>query len=306
MCDNYKDLISNLKGILIEGDIKINEPMSKHTTFKIGGPCDIMISPTSDKELIESMKQVFLSDAPYFILGSGSNILVKDGGIRGVVINLTKFNQICVDKNIIMAQAGAKLSDISDIARDNSLSGFSFACGIPGTIGGAINMNAGAYGGEMKDVIKDVRVMTRDCEILTLKNGDIDFGYRDTLIMRNKYLIIDCSIELLKGDKEEIDNHIRDLTYKRVSKQPLEYPSAGSTFKRPSGYFAGKLIEDSGLRGYVHKNVMVSEKHCGFIISRNENATAKELLELIDIVKKRVYNKFNVELDLEVRVIGED
>ncbi len=306
MHNNYDDLLKSLKGILREDSIKVNEPMSLHTTFKVGGPCDFMVYPKTKDEVINLIRFIKDNDIPYFILGSGSNLLVRDGGIRGIVINMGSFNDIKVHGNIIKANSGARLFDISNIARDNSLSGFSFACGIPGTIGGAINMNAGAYGGEMKDVIKEVNVINTHGEVINLKNKDIDFGYRDTVIMRNKYIILDCEIELFPGNKEEIYMEIKDLMHKRNSKQPLEFPSAGSTFKRPKGYFAGKLIEDSGLRGYIHKNVMVSDKHCGFIVTKNKDATAKEILELIDIVKERVYNNFKVDLSLEVRVVGED
>lgn len=306
MYNDYKVLVDGLNSILGSEKIKFNELMSKHTTFKLGGPSDVMIFPSSESELKDSMKEIIKSKVPYFVLGSGSNLLVKDGGIRGVVVNLTKFEDISVEGTKIKAYSGAKLWKISSIACENALSGFAFACGIPGTIGGAINMNAGAYGGEMSQVISKVNVIDTNGESLSIDKKDMEYGYRSTVIMRKKYLIVSCEISLTHGDRDEIHKEIEDLMYRRNSKQPLNYPSAGSTFKRPPGYFAGKLIEDSGLRGYIHKNVMVSEKHCGFIVTRNSSATAKEVLELIDIVKERVYNNFKVNLEMEVRVIGED
>lgn len=306
MYSNYEILLEQLKFILCSEKIRIDESMKKHTTFKLGGICDIMIFPSTEVELIESMKCIIKNKAPYFVLGRGSNLLVKDKGIRGVVVNLTKFNRIVVDDNIIRAQSGSTLLDIATVAKDNSLSGFAFACGIPGTIGGAVNMNAGAYGGEMSHIVLGVKVIDLNGEVLYISKENIEFGYRTTTIMKNRYLIISCDISLREGNKEEIYYEMKELMQKRKLKQPIEYPSAGSTFKRPDGYFAGKLIEDCGLRGYIHKNVMVSEKHCGFIVTRNENATTSEVLELINIVKDRVYNKFNVILEMEVRVVGED
>lgn len=305
MHGNYERLIYFLKNCLKDENIKINESMKKHTTFNIGGPCDVMIFPESEYEFINSMKEIIDKKFPYFILGYGSNIIVKDGGIRGVVINLTKFNKISVKKNIINAKAGAKLCDISNIACENSLSGFEFACGIPGTIGGAVTMNAGAYGGEMSHIIHKVKVMDYEGNIFDICNENMDFGYRSTVIMKKKYIVIDCDILLQFGDKNEIQENINDFTIRRNLKQPLDYPSAGSVFKRPDGYFAGKLIEDSNLRGYIHKNAMVSDKHCGFIVNRS-CANSKDVLELIDIIKQKVYENFKVELELEVRIIGED
>ena len=306
MYSDYKILLERLKFILSSEKIRMDELMKKHTTFKLGGICDIMIFPSTEEELIESIKCIIKNKVPYFILGCGSNILVKDKGIRGVVVNLTKFNKIVVENNIIRAQSGSSLSDIATIAKDNSLSGFAFACGIPGSFGGAIYMNAGAYGGEMSNIVLGVRVIDLNGEVFYISRENMEFGYRTTTIMKNKYLVISCDISLKRGRKEEIYDEMKELMYKRKLKQPIEYPSAGSIFKRPEGYFAGKLIDDCGLRGYIHKNVMVSEKHCGFIVTRNENATTSEVLELINIVKDKVYNKFNVILEMEVKVVGED
>lgn len=307
MCLNYEELILNLKNILKNDDIKLNELMRNHTTFKIGGPCDIMIFPNNELEFVNSIREIIKFNIPYFILGLGSNLIVKDGGIRGVVINLTKFNNISVKDNIINAKSGAKLCDISNKAYENSLTGFEFACGIPGTIGGGVNMNAGAYGGELSFVINRVKVIDSNGEVFYISKDEMDFSYRSTKIMKNNYVMIECDIELKKGNKEEIKKVIDDLTNRRESKQPLEFPSAGSIFKRPEGYYAGKLIEDSGLRGYVHKNVMISDKHCGFIVSIEPNKVkASEVLELIQIIRDKVYKKFNVNLEMEVKVVGED
>ncbi len=307
MCLNFEKLIPNLKKFLKDEDIKLNELMKNHTTFKIGGPCDVMIFPNNELEFINSVREIIKLNIPYFILGLGSNLIVKDGGIRGVVINLTKFNDINIKDNIINAKSGARLCDISNKAYENSLTGFEFACGIPGTIGGGVNMNAGAYGGELSYVISRVKVIDNTGKVFYISKDEMEFSYRSTKIMKNKYVMIECDIELKKGNKEEIKKVIDDLTNKRESKQPLEFPSAGSIFKRPEGYYAGKLIEDSGLRGYVHKNVMISNKHCGFIVNiEPEKVKASEVLELIQIVRDRVYKKFNINLEMEVKVVGED
>lgn len=304
---SVSDLILSLEKILKGDDIKINELMKNHTTFKVGGPCDIMIFPNDEDEFVGSIKEIIKFNVPYFILGSGSNLIVKDGGIRGVVINTTKFKNISVKGNLINAKCGDKLSDVSRVAYENSLTGFEFACGIPGTIGGGVNMNAGAYGGEMSFVIKRVKVIDKTGKVFYIPNEEMEFSYRSTVMMKNGYTMIDCDIELKQGDKSEIKNLIDDLSMKRENKQPLEFPSAGSVFKRPEGYYAGKLIEDSGFRGYIHKNVMISNKHCGFIVSiEQDKVKARDILELIEIVRNKVYSKFNVNLELEVRIVGED
>ena len=301
----YGQLLYNLKKVLSNENIKLNEKLSEYTTFKVGGPCDIMVFPESELEFATVIKESINSNVPYFILGLGSNLIIKEGGIRGIVINMTKFNNIYVDGKTITAEAGAKLCDVSKVACHNSLYGFEFACGIPGTVGGAVSMNAGAYGGEMSEVIESIKVIDTNGEVLELSKDEIDFGYRKTVIFRMNYVVISCKISLEVGDKNNISSAIEDFTYKRNSKQPLEYPSAGSIFKRPEGYFTGKLIEDCGLRGYIHKNVMISNKHCGFIVSRG-NTNANEILELIDIIKQKVHDKFSVELELEVKIVGED
>ena len=306
MYQNYDDIYKNLINFLSLEDIKVNEPMFKHTTFRTGGVCDIMIFPNSEFEFLNVMKEIIKFNIPYFILGMGSNIIVRDKGIRGIVINLLKLNKVQVIDNVISASSGAMLHSISDKACENSLEGFSFACGIPGTIGGAIMMNAGAYGGEISQVVKRVKVMDSLGNVFDIYENDLDFSYRSSVVMKKKYIVIDCDIVLSYGKEEDIRKSIEELTFKRKSKQPLEYASAGSIFKRPEGYFVGKMVEEVGMRGYVHKNVMVSQKHCGFIVSKAEKVSASEILELIDIVKKKVYDKFNVELTLEVKIVGEE
>lgn len=301
----YENLICFLKKFLKDENIRENELMMNHTTFRIGGPCDIMVFPETEFELVSVIREVLDRNIPYFVLGLGSNLIVRDGGIRGVVINLVKFKKISVQGNVISSEAGARLCDISSIAYENSLKGFEFACGIPGTMGGAVVMNAGAYDGEISHVIHKIKIIDSEGKIHVIDKEDMEFGYRKTLVSNKLYILISCDIILGFGSKEEIKRNIDDFTFRRNLKQPLEYPSAGSVFKRPEGYFAGKLIQDSGLRGYVHKNAMVSEKHCGFIINKSE-ASSRDVLELIDIVRDRVYSKFGVELELEVKVVGEE
>lgn len=302
---NYEGLLDCFRKFLKSENIKINEFMKKHTTFEVGGPCDIMVFPESEQEIIYIMREIFAQKVPYFILGLGSNIIVKDGGIKGVVVNLIRFNKMFVNKNIISAEAGSKLCDISEIAYENSLTGFEYFCGIPGTIGGSVTMNAGAYGSEMSYVIKRIKVIDCEGKIFYIDNKDMEFEYRSTLVMKKKYIVISCDIILQFGDKIKIKEKISDFTLRRNLKQPLEYPSAGSIFKRPQGYFAGKLIEDSGMRGYIYNNAMVSEKHCGFILNMS-CAKSKDILDLIDIVKRKVYENFKVNLELEVKIVGED
>ena len=242
---------------------------------------------------------------PYFILGNGSNLLVGDRGFRGFVINIMdNMNDIKVDGGIIKAQAGAMLIKVSRAARDNSLTGLEFASGIPGTIGGAIYMNAGAYGGEMKDVVIQVTAMDAEGEIYTFGTDELEFSYRHSVIQQRDLIVLDVTMKLAAGDQKIIDDRMSELAVARRTKQPLEYPSAGSTFKRPEGYFAGKLIMDAGLRGYRVGDAQVSEKHCGFVVNRG-NATADDVIKLIDDVKAKVSEEYDVVLEPEVRMIGE-
>lgn len=299
----------DLKNIFYEEgitNILENEPMKNHTTFKIGGPVDLMIIPNNEEELLKTLEITRRENIPTMILGNGSNLLVRDGGIRGVVIKLNdNFNKIDRVGNQLICQAGALLSEIGDRALEESLTGFEFAIGIPGTLGGAMTMNAGAYGGEMKDVVKEVRVLDKKGNIQKIGVEDLKLGYRTSLIKEEGLILLDATIELKEANKEDIKAKMDDLTYRRESKQPLEYASGGSTFKRPEGYYAGKLIDDSGLRGARYKDAQVSEKHCGFVINRGD-ATCKDVLTLIKTVQKVVKDKFNVELEREIMLVGED
>ena len=294
-----------LKRILKEENILKGEPMSRHTTFRIGGPADYFLMPESAQETAELIRLMEESKYPYYIIGNGSNLLVSDQGFRGAVIQLFRnFSEIDVEGNVITAQAGASLAKIAQTACEEGLAGFAFAGGIPGTLGGACVMNAGAYGGEMKDVLVDVTVTDRTGRIFTIENKDLALGYRTSIIAEKGYIVLSARIRLEPGDKEEIRAVMSDLRERRISKQPLEYPSAGSTFKRPEGYFAGKLIQDAGLRGFRVGDAMVSEKHCGFVINVGE-ATAEQVDTLMKEVARRVKEQFGVTLEPEVKRLGE-
>lgn len=299
------DILGKLQGIVESDNVVSDEPMRKHTTFRIGGNADIFVRPESKKQIAEILRLCREQDVPYFILGNGSNLLVGDRGFRGVVINIMdNMNDIKVDGGIIKAQAGAMLIKVSRAARDNSLTGLEFASGIPGTIGGAIYMNAGAYGGEMKDVVTKVTAIDAEGEIYTFGTDELEFSYRHSVIQQRDLIVLDVTMELAAGDQKIIDDRMSELAVARRTKQPLEYPSAGSTFKRPEGYFAGKLIMDAGLRGYRVGDAQVSEKHCGFVVNRG-NATADDVIKLIDDVKAKVSEEYDVVLEPEVRMIGE-
>lgn len=286
-------------------NVKLQEPMSRHTTFRIGGPADFYLCPHSTKEVQEIVEICKEENLPYFVLGNGSNLLVSDKGYRGVVIQLWKnFSDITVKDCCIQAKAGALLSKVAAEALEAGLTGMEFASGIPGTIGGAAFMNAGAYGGEMKDIIKSVKVLDTQGEVRVLPKEELKMGYRTSIVREKGYTVLSVELELSKGNREEIRNTMEDLKERRTSKQPLEMPSAGSTFKRPEGYFAGKLIMDSGLRGFSVGGAQVSEKHCGFVVNKG-GATAMDVLNLIREVQRRVKEQFGVELETEVRFLGE-
>lgn len=286
-------------------NVKLQEPMSRHTTFRIGGPADFYLCPHSTKEVQEIVEICKEENLPYFVLGNGSNLLVSDKGYRGVVIQLWKnFSDITVKDCCIQAKAGALLSKVAAEALEAGLTGMEFASGIPGTIGGAAFMNAGAYGGEMKDIIKSVKVLDTQGEVRVLPKEELKMGYRTSIVKEKGYTVLCVELELSKGNREEIRNTMEDLKERRTSKQPLEMPSAGSTFKRPEGYFAGKLIMDSGLRGFSVGGAQVSEKHCGFVVNKG-GATAMDVLTLIREVQRKVKEQFGVELETEVRFLGE-
>ncbi len=303
--NRYLNAYEELASFLTQEEILLDEPMKNHTWFKIGGTADILVRPESVDKLIKVIHYVNKNHIPTFLIGNGSNLLVRDGGIRGIVIKTEKIKNIKVEGNLIYAECGAELSDISTAAYGASLTGFEFACGIPGTLGGAVFMNAGAYDGEMSFVLDEVRVVTMDLEVITLKREQLELGYRTSTVKTNNYVVLDAKIILKDGTKEEIKGKIDDLTHKREDRQPLEFPSAGSTFKRPTGYFAGKLIQDAGLKGYQIGGAQVSEKHSGFVINK-ENAKANDVLGLIQYIQNTVMEKFNVELSTEVLIVGED
>ncbi len=291
--------------VLDEDQIKPEEPMKNHVTFRVGGPADFFVTPKNYEELSWVLKCCAKYEMPCYIMGNGSNLLVSDQGYRGVVIQLFRqLNDIQCEGNVIRAQAGALLSAVANRAVEEKLTGFEFAAGIPGTLGGACVMNAGAYGGEMKDVLKSVTVLTREGERITLQKNELELGYRTSIIAKKDYIVLEAEIELKAGDAEAIKAVMDDLKERRTTKQPLEYPSAGSTFKRPEGYFAGKLIQESGLQGFQVGGAQVSEKHCGFVINKDQ-ATAADIAELIRQVQDRVEEKFGVRLETEVKRLGE-
>ena len=294
------NILEELKKIMPEENILVNEPMKNHTTFKVGGPADYLVIPETKEQIVECLKL----DVPKFILGNGSNLIVKDGGIRGLVIKTSKLDKLdLIEDDVIEAGAGCYLSVISNLAKKNSLTGFEFASGIPGTFGGAVMMNAGAYGGEMKDVVIETTYIDEDLVVKT--TTEHDFSYRKSMFTNTNRVILSSKLKLAKGNYEEIDARIKELSEARRTKQPLSFPSAGSTFKRPEGYFAGKLIEDSELKGFSIGGAQVSELHAGFIINKG-GATAKDILDLIKHVQNEVKNKFGVNLETEVKIVGED
>lgn len=300
-----QEIIKCFNDLLGKEKVRISEPMNRHTTFRIGGPADYFLLPSTAEEVKKILEICKEKELPYFILGNGSNLLVSDEGYCGVIIQLYRnYGGITVEGTDIRAGAGALLSQIASAAKNASLTGFEFAGGIPGTLGGAVVMNAGAYGGEMKDVLKEVTVMTEQGEIMTIPAEKLEMGYRTSLVKKAGYLVLEAVISLKAGDVEEIKAIMKDLTEKRVSKQPLEYPSAGSTFKRPEGNFAGKLIMDAGLRGYQVGGAQVSEKHCGFVINKG-NATAADVCGLMKDVQEKVQEQFGVTLEPEVKFLGE-
>ncbi len=303
--NQYMEFYKLLGEFYNEEDITVDSPMSEHIYFRVGGPADILVTPVNEEQVVNTLKLCREYNVPYFILGNGSNILVKDGGISGVVIKFNKLNKITTEGNCVTAQSGALLKDVSKAALENNLRGFEFAFGIPGSIGGAVFMNAGAYDGEMAHVIKSARVIDENCNIKNLTKEELELGYRSSIVMKKGYVVIEATVELESGEYASIKDKIDDLTNRRESKQPLEYPSAGSTFKRPEGYFAGKLIQDSGLKGFSIGGAAVSEKHSGFVINKG-GATAKDVLDVIAHVQKTVKENFDVELHTEVRIIGRD
>lgn len=281
-----------------------NEPMKKHTTFRIGGPARFFCLPRSAAQLAGTVEACERAGMPWYILGNGSNVLVSDSGYDGVVIQLFhNMEAVRIEGCLMELEAGVLLVKAAHLAAKAGLTGLEFASGIPGTVGGALVMNAGAYGGEMKDVVREALVMTKEGKLLRLSREELELGYRTSIIARKGYVVLSALLELKEGLQTEIEDRMQELKEARTTKQPLEYPSAGSTFKRPAGYFAGKLIMDAGLRGYRVGGAEVSEKHCGFVINRGD-ATAEDVMKLIRHVQTEVRDKFGVELEMEVKTLG--
>ena len=300
-----QNIYNQLIQIIDKTRVLIDEPMKKHTTFRVGGNADYFVMPRTTEEVQKVVALCKNENLPYYILGNGSNLLVGDKGYRGVIIQIYKeMNKIIVEGECIRAQAGALLSKVGSVALEAGLTGFEFAAGIPGAVGGAVVMNAGAYGGEMKDILASATVLTEDGTILTLKNEELELGYRTSIIAKKNYIVLEAEYQLQRGDEAEIRAKMDELKKQRVTKQPLEYASAGSTFKRPEGYFAGKLIQDAGLRGFQVGGAQVSEKHCGFVINKGD-ATAADIVELMNQVSEKVYQEFGVTLEPEVKRLGE-
>lgn len=298
-------MLNKLISIVGKENVFQNEVMSRHTTFKVGGPADYFVTPHTSDEIKEVISLCKKEDIPYYVIGNGSNLIVKDLGYRGVIIQLYKnFADYRIEDNKVYAKSGIMLSKLAKHIYEAELTGFEFASGIPGTLGGAVTMNAGAYGGEIKDIIVSATVLDNEGNIITFSKDELKLSYRKSIISEKKYVVLETEMILKKGNKEKIKECMDEFSRRRIEKQPLEFPSAGSTFKRPEGYFAGKLIMDTGLAGYTVGGAKVSEKHCGFVINA-KNATASDILELIKDVQEKVYDKFGVNLETEVKVLGD-
>lgn len=296
--------IEELKSIC--NTVLLNEPMSLHTSFRTGGPAEVFIKAESTENIISAIDIAKKYNKQYIITGNGSNILVKDGGIDGIVINIgNEMSKIKCDGTKIYAQAGAMLSALATAAADEELTGLEFASGIPGTVGGAVFMNAGAYDGEIKDVIEYADVIDSEGNTHRLIKDELELSYRHSVIAEKNMIVVGAMFNLNKGIKKDITDKMADFAKRRRDKQPLNYPSAGSTFKRPEGYFAGKLIEDSGLKGKTVGGAQVSEKHAGFVVNIG-NATSSDIITLMEFCIETVYNKFGVKLEPEVRILGKD
>ena len=302
MIEQWKQDLEKLVNPL---NIKTNELLKNYTMTKLGGKADVLVMPATDEEAVKVVRYAKEHNVPLLMLGNGSNMVVRDGGVRGIVLHFAHLDMIEINGTTVVAGAGALIKDVSKQVAARCLTGFEFACGIPGSIGGAMAMNAGAYGGEIKDVIVECTVITPEGDVLVLSKDELELGYRKSIIAKEGYYVLSAKFELEVGVQEEIDARIADLTYQRESKQPLEFPSAGSVFKRPPGHFAGKLIQDSELQGKGVGGAEVSTKHAGFIVNKN-NATARDYIETIQMVQKVVKEKFDVDLEMEVKIVGED
>ncbi len=300
-----KPVVEALERFVQAENIHIQEPMAAHTTFRVGGPADCLVEIENEEQLKKVQHYLSQLEIPFTILGNGSNTLVGDKGYRGVILQINnRMNRILVEGNRIVAQAGALLSQVAKAAYEHGLTGMEFASGIPGTVGGAVVMNAGAYDGEMKQIVTKVTVLNQESETMELEKETMEFGYRTSILRNQPFVVTEVTFRLEQGDKEAIRTRMDELAAMRREKQPLEYPSAGSTFKRPEGHFAGKLIMDAGLRGFQIGGAKVSDKHCGFVINEG-GATAKDILQVIREVQACVKEKFGVDLETEVLFLGD-
>ncbi|HPF43976.1 MAG TPA: UDP-N-acetylmuramate dehydrogenase [Syntrophomonadaceae bacterium] len=298
----HKELLKILPAEIM----KFNEPMKNHTTFQIGGPVDVMIIPHDREQVTRAAFWCRMHKVPLFIFGLGSNLLVREKGIRGVAIKIgSGLDKVTVEGNDIIAEAGISIGELALIAADHGLSGMEFAEGIPGSLGGAVVMNAGAYNGEMKDIVSEVTVINEQGELAALYHQDLQFGYRHTILQDSSLIVIAVRLQLTPGDRETIISRMAELRKQRQQKQPLEMPSAGSTFRRPDGFYVGPMLEQLGLKGYAIGGAQVSEKHAGFIVNAG-NATADDVLNLITYIQEQVKERFKVDLHTEIRVVGEE
>lgn len=299
------NIIKKLQAIMAVENIKENEPMKNHTSFKVGGPADLFLMPQSRAELQAVLEICKESQKPLYIMGNGSNLIVRDKGYSGIIINTKALNQVETVGETLIAEPGISLKDLANVALKEKLTGLEFASGIPGSLGGAVTMNAGAYDGEMKGVITSITVISEDGSLKTIPADQCNFGYRSSILQQHHWVLVSVELGLKSGDYQQIEAKMLDLNNQRQSKQPLEYPSAGSTFRRPVGYYAGKLVQDAGFKGYAIGGAQVSEKHSGFVINKG-GATATDILNLIGAIQAAVKEKFDVDLKTEVIVIGND
>ncbi len=304
------DFYLSLIEIISENQVKKDEPLSNHTSFKVGGPAKYIIYPKAISEIISIIDLCKKTNMPYYIMGKGSNLLVSDKGYKGTIVKIDgdfsniNIKQLSKEEYLVQAQAGISLSKMAKFLASNGLAGFEFAAGIPGTLGGAVTMNAGAYDGEIKDIIVAATVLDKECNLITLSKEELDLDYRSSIIQKKGYIVLEVEFSFSKGDSNEIFAKIKDLNNRRREKQPLEYPSAGSAFKRPVGNYAGKLIMDCGLKGYSIGGAQVSTKHCGFVVNKG-NATATDIFNLLNHIKKVVYEQYGVALEQEVKMLGD-
>ncbi len=300
-----KNIIDKLTAIMATENIKENEPMKDHTSFQVGGPADLFLMPQSRQELQAVLKICKESQKAHYIMGNGSNLIVRDLGYNGIIISTKALKAVKTKGTTLIAEPGISLKELANVALNEKLTGLEFAAGIPGSLGGAVTMNAGAYDGEMKGVIASITVITEDGSLKTIPAGECQFGYRTSILQHHQWVLVSVELTLENGDYQMIQEKMLDLNNQRKTKQPLEYPSAGSTFRRPEGFYAGKLIQDAGFKGYAIGGAQVSEKHSGFVINKG-GATAADILNLIGAIQAGVKEKFGVELKTEVIVIGND